>query len=70
MTDKIKVPFSNGYYYPSASRPQVLGLLRLKRSGVVLDIGAGFGNNILPLLEHDFHIVATETNPDCLIALK
>jgi len=70
MSDKIEVPYSNGYYYPPSPRPQIAEVLKLKHSGTVLDIGAGFGNNLPPLLEHDFHIVATETNPDCLIGLN
>lgn len=70
MSEKIEVPFSNGYYYPSAPRPQIAEILKLKQSGSVLDIGAGFSNNINPLLAHDFHITATETNPDCITALE
>lgn len=70
MSNKIDVPFSNGYYYPPAPRPQVLRVIEYIQSGEVLDIGAGFGNNIIPLLDHDFHITATETNSDCLTALR
>jgi len=70
MDNKTEIPYSNGYYYPPAPRPQIPEILKLRRSGRVLDIGAGFGNNIHPLLEYDFHILATETNPDCVASLK
>lgn len=70
MHSDEEIPYSNGYYYPPAPRPQIAEILKLRHSGTVLDIGAGFGNNILPLLEYDFHILATETNPDCIASLK
>lgn len=70
LSGKIDVPYSNGYYYPPEPRVQVLELIKYKQAGNVLDIGAGFGNNILPLLDHDFRITATETNPDCLPVLN
>jgi ubiquinone/menaquinone biosynthesis C-methylase UbiE len=60
---------SNGFFYPDYPRQQVLEMLKYKRSGSALDIGAGFGNNTIPLLESGFNVTVTETNDECIEAL-
>ncbi len=62
--------FSNGFYYPPYPREQVLNMLEFKKTGFALDIGAGFGNNTVPLLKSGFKVIATETNPECVAALE
>ncbi len=58
---------SGGFNYPAEPRQQVLELLTLlKPYSHVLDIGAGFGNNCLPLLEKGHHVTVTETNDDAI----
>ena len=41
-------------------------------SGIVLDIGSGFGNTVIPLLEHypDLSVIATDISPDLLSILR
>lgn len=65
------VKSSGGYNYPSAPRQQVIDLLKLlKTPSEILDIGAGFGNNFVPLLQHGHRVTATETNKEALEALR
>lgn len=65
------VKSSGGYNYPPAPRQQVLDLLKLlKQPSDILDIGAGFGNNCEPLLQHGHRLVATETNKEALRSLR
>ncbi len=62
---------SGGYNYPTEPRQQVVELVGLlKAPSDVLDIGAGFGNNCIPLLEAGHRVTATETNADCVAYLK
>ena len=60
---------SNGFFYPNYPRQQVLEMLKYKQKGTALDIGAGFGNNTIPLLESGFEVTATETNMECIEVL-
>lgn len=60
---------SNGFFYPNYPRKQVLEMLKYKQYGTALDIGAGFGNNTVPLLESGFEVTVTETNVECINAL-
>ncbi len=60
---------SNGFFYPDYPRQQVLEMLKYKQQGTALDIGAGFGNNAISLLESGFDVTVTETNAECLDAL-
>lgn len=57
---------SNGYFYPNYPRQQVLEMLKYIQQGTALDIGAGFGNNTIPLLESGFEVTVTETNVECV----
>lgn len=57
---------SNGFFYPNYPRQQVVEMLKYKQQGTALDIGAGFGNNTIPLLESGFEVTATETNSECV----
>lgn len=57
---------SNGFFYPNYPRQQVVEMLKFKQKGAALDIGAGFGNNTIPLLESGFEVTATETNSECV----
>lgn len=57
---------SNGFFYPDYPRKQVLEMLKYAHSGTALDIGAGFGNNTIPLLKSGFDVTATETNSECV----
>ncbi|MFZ2545096.1 MAG: methyltransferase domain-containing protein [Candidatus Saccharimonadales bacterium] len=57
---------SNGFFYPKYPRQQVVEMLKYKQCGTALDIGAGFGNNTIPLLESGFEVTATETNMECV----
>lgn len=61
---------SNGFYYPNYPRQQVLEMLKYKKQGIALDIGAGFGNNTIPLLESGFEVTTTETNMECVDELS
>lgn len=62
---------SGGYNYPSEPRTQVLELVKLLNPGSrILDIGAGFGNNCLPLLEQGHFVTATETNSEAIHSLR
>lgn len=62
---------SGGYNYPSEPRQQVVELINLlKTSSDILDIGAGFGNNCIPLLEAGHTVTATETNEECVVYLN
>lgn len=45
-------------------------MLKYKQQGTALDIGAGFGNNTVPLLEDGFEVTVTETNSECIDALN
>jgi tellurite methyltransferase len=65
------VKSSGGYNYPTAPRQQVIDLLKLlKAPSEILDIGAGFGNNCVPLLKQGHRLTATETNKEALKALR
>ena len=57
---------SNGFFYPDYPRQQVVEMLKYKQQGTALDIGAGFGNNTIPLLESGFEVTVTETNIECI----
>lgn len=57
---------SNGFFYPNYPRQQVVEMLKYKQQGTALDIGAGFGNNAIPLLKSGFEVSATETNSECV----
>jgi tRNA G37 N-methylase Trm5 len=58
---------SGGYNYPQQPRQQVIDLQQLlPEKSHILDIGAGFGNNTLPLLNLGHSVTVTETNPDCI----
>jgi SAM-dependent methyltransferase len=58
---------SGGYNYPTTPRQQVIELINLlKTPSNILDIGAGFGNNCIPLLEAGHTVTATETNDECI----
>lgn len=62
---------SGGYNYPTAPRQQVIDLIDLlKMSSDILDIGAGFGNSCIPLLEAGHSVTATETNEECIVYLN
>ena len=61
---------SNGFFYPNYPRQQVVEMLKYKQQGTALDIGAGFGNNTIPLLESGFEVTATETNVECIDELR
>lgn len=62
---------SGGYNYPVEPRQQVTDLIGLLGSPAsVLDIGAGFGNNAVPLLEAGHNVTATETNRECIAYLQ
>jgi SAM-dependent methyltransferase len=62
---------SGGYNYPTEPRQQVVDLTKLlKKPSDILDIGAGFGNNCIPLLEAGHTVTATETNKECIAFLK
>lgn len=62
---------SGGYNYPTAPRQQVIELIDLlKTPSDILDIGAGFGNNCIPLLEAGHTVTATETNGECVAYLN
>ena len=60
---------SNGFFYPDYPRQQVVEMLQYKQGGSALDIGAGFGNNTIPLIESGFEVTVTETNDECVAAL-
>lgn len=57
---------SNGFFYPNHPRQQVLEMLQYKQHGTALDVGAGFGNNTVPLIESGFEVTVTETNDECI----
>lgn len=61
---------SNGFFYPNYPRQQVIEMLKYKQQGTALDIGAGFGNNTIPLLESGFEVTVTETNMECVDVLN
>lgn len=61
---------SNGFFYPNYPRQQVVEMLKYKGEGTALDIGAGFGNNTISLLESGFAVTATETNIECVDELR
>lgn len=62
---------SGGYNYPIEPRQQVIDLIDLLDAPAnVLDIGAGFGNNAIPLLEAGHNVTATETNKECIAHLE
>ncbi|HEY1645004.1 MAG TPA: methyltransferase domain-containing protein [Candidatus Saccharimonadales bacterium] len=62
---------SGGYNYPTTPRQQVIELIDLLETpSDILDIGAGFGNNCIPLLEAGHTVTATETNEDCIAYLN
>lgn len=70
MTEKAPYSFG-GYNYPAEPRQQVVALLELlPDKAEILDLGAGFGNNCLPLLERGHTVTATETNAECIGYLK
>jgi SAM-dependent methyltransferase len=62
---------SGGYNYPTSPRQQVVELIDLLAAPAdVLDIGAGYGNNCVPLLKAGHAVTATETNEDCIAYLN
>ena len=62
---------SGGYLYPEVPRKQVETLIHyLPPRARILDLGAGFGNNCVPLLKAGHLVTATETNPEALQYLK
>jgi tellurite methyltransferase len=62
---------SGGYSYPAEPRQQVVDLMGvLNEHANVLDIGAGFGNNVLPLVGVGHSVTATETNEECITYLE
>lgn len=66
-----EVPSAGGYFFPDYPRDIVENNLALLENGLILDSGAGFGNNTRLLLEETTSkIVATETLPEALEKLQ
>jgi SAM-dependent methyltransferase len=67
----LRPAVSGGYNYPTTPRQQVVELIDLlKIPSDIFDIGAGFGNNCIPLLEAGHIVTATETNEECIAYLN
>jgi tellurite methyltransferase len=59
------------YRLRATPRPEVERLLRvLPSESLVLDVGAGLGNNTELLLAKGHHVVALEPHEDCLVSLR